>query len=246
MSFAGDTASELAGLLSECRSRAEYEVARLEWLERVVGFDASYIGAASPEQARTPTVSGVDTERVSRCEANADRYWEDRLTLQRAALNQQGVVADHDALSLRVRDRMPFYREVVAGHGIRATAVAILRLRGQVSGSIFLGRSSRGARFGSELAVLRGALPVLALGEAVHAAANVMEPVRSFDDLGLTPRECTVVQLLCRGWTNAQIASQLGSSPRTVKNQVAAILQKTHSQNRTELAARLAPVRQLQ
>jgi DNA-binding CsgD family transcriptional regulator len=186
-------------------------------------------------------VTGVDTERVSRCEANADRYWSDRLTLQHAALSQQGVVADHDALSLRARDRMPFYREVVAGHGIRATAIAILRLRGQVSGSVFLGRSSRGARFGGELAALRAALPVLALGEAVHTPAPAAPPAITFDSLGLTPRERTVLQLLCRGWTNAQIAAQLGSSPRTVKNQVAAILRKTQSQNRTELAARLAP-----
>lgn len=245
MAIAADTASELAGLLSECRSRAEYEAARLDWLERVVGFDASYFGAASPEQVVTPRVSGIDTERVSRCEANADRYWADRLTLHQAALSQQGVVADHDALTLRARDRMPFYREVVAGHGIRATAVAILRLRGQVSGSVFLGRSSRGARFGSELLVLRSALPVLALGEAVHAIP-VAAPPPTFDALGLTPRERTVLQLLCRGWTNAQIAGQLGSSPRTVKNQVANILRKTQSQNRTELAARLALDKPLQ
>jgi DNA-binding CsgD family transcriptional regulator len=183
---------------------------------------------------------------VSRCEANADRYWADRLTLQQAALSQQGVVADHDALSLRARDRMPFYREVVAGHGIRATAVGILRLRGQVSGSVFLGRSSRGARFGGELAVLRAALPVLALGEAVHTPTPAAPAPAAFDDLGLTPRERTVLRLLCRGWTNAQIAAQLGSSPRTVKNQVAAILHKTQSQNRTELVARLGPGRQLQ
>jgi DNA-binding CsgD family transcriptional regulator len=246
MSLAVDTVAELAGLLSECRSRTEYEAARLEWLERVVGFDASYFGAASPEQVVTPSVNGVDRERVSRCEANADRYWADRLTLQRAALSQRGVVADHDALSLRARDRMPFYREVVAGHGIRATAVAILRLRGQVSGSVFLGRSSWGARFGGELSLLRGALPVLALGEAVHAPAHAPPSPQTFDAFGLTPRECTVLQLLCRGWTNAQIAGQLGSSPRTVKNQVATILRKTQSQNRTELAARIAVKRSLQ
>ena len=245
MSFAVDSVAELAVLLSECRSRPDYEVARLEWLERSVGFDASYFGAASPEQLVTPRVHGVDAARVSRCEANADRYWADRLTLQRAALSQQGVVADHDALSLPVRDRMPFYREVVAGHGIRATAVAILRLRGQVSGSVFLGRSSRGARFGGELSVLRGALPVLALGEAVHAAPAAV-PSPAFAGLGLTPRERTVLQLLCRGWTNAQIAGQLGSSPRTVKNQVATILRKTQSRNRTELAARLAFDKRLQ
>lgn len=246
MSLAAPTVAELAGLLSECRNRAEYEVARLDWLERAVGFDASYFGAASRDQVVTPRVTGVDTERVSRCEANADRYWADRLTLQRAALSEHGVVADHEALSLRTRDRMPFYREVVAGHGIRATAVAMLRLRGQVSGSVFLGRSSRGARFGGELSVLRAALPVLALGEAVYAPTPAAPRGSTFDDLGLTPRERTVLQLLCRGWTNAQIAAQLGSSPRTVKNQVATILRKTQSQNRTELAARLAPDRLLQ
>lgn len=239
MSLSSDPIVDLAGLVSECRSGTEYEAVRLEWLERAVGFDASYFGAASPEQNRAPTFSGVDTERVSRCEAHADRYWKDRLTLQRSAISEGGVVADHDALSARARDRMPFYREVVSGHGIRATAVAILRLRGQVSGSVYLGRTGRAARFGGELALLRRALPVLALGEAVHGQLEQALPL-AFDSFGLTPREQTVLQLLCRGWTNAQIAAHLGSSPRTVKNQVSAILRKTKTDNRTQLTAEIA------
>lgn len=239
MSLSSDPIVDLAGLVSECRSATEYETVRLEWLERAVGVDASYFGAASPEQAVTPIVSGVDRERVSHCEANAERYWQDRLTLQRAALAQAGVVADHDALSPRARDRMPFYREVVSGHGIRATAVAILRLRGQVSGSVFLGRTSRGARFGAELGLLRRALPVLALGEAVHSRVEPHGAALAFDSCGLTARERTVLCLLCRGWTNQQIAEHLGTSPRTVKNQVSAILRKTKTRNRTELTAQL-------
>lgn len=236
MVVGADAVVDLAGLVSECRSRQEYEAARLAWLGRAVGFEASYFGAASPQQILTPIVSGVDTGRVSRCEANADRYWQDRFTLQRAALSDGGVVADHDALTAKARDRMPFYREVVSGHGIRATAVAILRLRGQVSGSVYLGRTARGARFGGELALLRRALPVLALGEAVHAEPNVSSEAIAVDAC-LTPRERTVLQLLCRGWTNAHIAVQLGSSPSTVKNQVSAILRKTKLQNRTQLTA---------
>jgi DNA-binding CsgD family transcriptional regulator len=234
-----DSIADLAGLVSECRDRSEYEAARLAWLEHAVGFEASYFGAASPEQSLTPTVSGVDTERVSRCEAHADRYWQDRLTLQRAASDEGGVVADHDALSARARDRMPFYREVVSGHGIRATAVAILRLRGHVSGSIYLGRTGHAARFGGELTLLRRALPVLALGEAMHGRVEKASAV-AFASFALTPREQTVLQLLCRGWTNAQIAAQLGSSPRTVKNQVSAILSKTKTRNRTQLTAEIA------
>jgi DNA-binding CsgD family transcriptional regulator len=232
-----DPIADLAGLISECRDRSEYEAARLAWLQDVVGFEASYFGAASPQQALVPSVSGVNTNRVSRCERHADRYWADRLTLQHAASEAGGVVADHDALSAREQDRMPFYREVVNGHGIRATAIAILRLRGHVSGSVFLGRTARGARFGGELAVLRRALPVLALGEAVHVQLTGSASMVRFDSLGLTPREQAVLRLLCRGWTNAQIAAQLGSSPRTVKNQMSSILRKTNTSNRTELAA---------
>jgi DNA-binding CsgD family transcriptional regulator len=240
MSLSSDSIADLAGLASECRSRSEYEAARLSWLERAIGFDASYFGAAAPEQLRTPTVSGIDVGLVSRCEANAALYWQDRLTLQRAAITAAGVVADHDALSLQARERMPFYREVVSGHGIRATAVAILRLRGEVSGSVYLGRTGRGARFGSELGLLRRALPVLALGEAVHASFELPSAPTTFDAFGLTARERTVTQLLCRGWSNAQIAAQLGSSPRTVKNQVSAILRKTNTSNRTQLTAEIA------
>jgi DNA-binding CsgD family transcriptional regulator len=247
MSFDSDPILELAGVASECRDRGEYERARLEWLERAVGFEASYFGAASPEQSLAPKVTGVDGGRVSRCEANAGRYWADRLSLQRAALESGGAVADHDALSARVRDRMPFYREVVSDHGIRASAIAMLTLRGRVTSCLFLGRTGRGARFGQELILLRRALPVLALSDAAHGgtpdlAAAAAAPM-PFDSFGLTPREREVSRLVCQGWTNAQVAEELGTSPRTVKNQLSAILAKTGAANRTELTARFAAPR---
>lgn len=240
MSFESDPILELAGVASECRDRGEYERARLEWLERAVGFEASYFGAASPEQLVAPKVSGVDGARVSRCEANASRYWADRLSLQRASLESGGAVADHDALSARARDRMRFYREVVSDHGIRANAIATLTLGGRVTSCLFLGRTGRGARFGQELILLRRALPVLALSDAAHGGTAVARAPMVSESFGLTPREREVSRLVCRGWTNAQIAEELGSSPRTVKNQISAILAKTGTANRTELTARFA------
>lgn len=239
MSFGSDPLGDLAGLLAESASPSEYEAARLTWLGRAIGFEASYFGAATPQQRMAPVVSGVDVERVEQCEAHAERYWQDRVRLERAALSADGAVADHDAFSARARDRMPFYREVVSGHGIRATAVAIMRLRGQISGCIFLGRTSRGARFGGELGLLRRALPLLALAEAAHLAPTA-HAAKALESLDLTPREQAVLRLVCRGWTNAQIAAQLGSSPRTVKNQVSAILRKARVSNRTQLTAELA------
>jgi DNA-binding CsgD family transcriptional regulator len=239
MRLGADTVEDLVRLTADCRSRAEYEVMRLEWLSQTIGFDASYFGAVTPAQPRTPRTTGVSRDRVAECEAHADRYWQDRLTLTRAAATGRGVVADHDALSYQTRQRMPFYREVVAGHGIRATAIGLLRLRGQVFGCVFLGRVSSGARFGDELELLRRALPALSLGDAVHES-EADEHEASSRLASLTSREHDVLSLLCRGCTNAQIAAQLGSSPRTVKNQVSAILNKTRAANRTQLATRMA------
>ncbi len=235
-----DPIVQLLGLTAECTSRQDYEAARLQWLEQSIGFDGSYFGAAAPEQRLRPVVSGVSDARVEHCEAHADRYWQDRITLHRAATARGGVVADHDALSWRARDRMPFYREVVAGHGIRATAVAMLSMGGRAVGCVFLGRVSPGARFGGELELLRRALPALSLGSVAHLTLSQVEPAAWAppDVLNLTPREQQVLRLLCRGLTNAQIAARFGSSPRTVKNQVSAILKKTKTANRTQLVSR--------
>ncbi len=225
---------ELLELTTACQSREEYEAARLASLQRAIGFDALYVGAALPDDPKSePSVSGVSKRYVANCEANADRHWGDRLLLNGAAKQAGGAVSDQAAFSLQARDRMPFYREVISGLGIRAIAVSVLELHGQVVGCLYLGRTSRGARFDAELERLRRALPVLSLGKRLYdsqprvAGAAFAPP--------LTDREKEVLWHVTRGATNAQIAARLGTSPRTVKNQVSAILSKAGVDNRTEL-----------
>jgi len=53
----------------------------------------------------------------------------------------------------------------------------------------------------------------------------------------LTPREHEVLELVARGGTNAEIASQLGVSENTVKFHMKNILQKLHARNRAEVVA---------
>lgn len=53
----------------------------------------------------------------------------------------------------------------------------------------------------------------------------------------LTQREQQVLQLVCEGLTNAEIASALGTAASTVKTQISTILSKMNVANRTELAA---------
>ncbi|MBS2016454.1 MAG: response regulator transcription factor [Deltaproteobacteria bacterium] len=227
---------ELMGLLVECRTPEEHDEARLAWLERTIGFDTFYFGAAAPERPAEPVVAGVAQEYVSHCEAQADRYWPDRMRINRLAVAQGGVLSDTEVLTARDRDRMPFYREIVGGLGIRAIAAAIVRVRGESDSALYLGRTSRGARFGKELALLRAALPILGLAAAQFTKPKTRTIV---DRWSLTPRERQVLEAMGRGLRNAEIATALGTSPRTVKNQVAAILAKAGVSNRSELLAAL-------
>jgi DNA-binding NarL/FixJ family response regulator len=58
--------------------------------------------------------------------------------------------------------------------------------------------------------------------------------------VGLTARQIDVLRLLGKGFTNAQIASQLVVSVRTVDSHVAAVLAKLGVASRREAAARAA------
>gem|GEM_PF-4929538 len=69
-------------LTTACQSREEHEAARLESLQRAIGFDALYVGAALPDDSKPePSVSGVSKRHAAKCESNAERYWGDRLSL---------------------------------------------------------------------------------------------------------------------------------------------------------------------
>jgi DNA-binding NarL/FixJ family response regulator len=54
---------------------------------------------------------------------------------------------------------------------------------------------------------------------------------------GLTARQRDVLQLICQGMTNAQIASSLGISEKTVKFHVSSLLSKAQVRNRASLIA---------
>jgi DNA-binding NarL/FixJ family response regulator len=55
---------------------------------------------------------------------------------------------------------------------------------------------------------------------------------------GLTEAERDVALAICAGRSNAEIAMQRGTSPRTVANQVASLFAKLGLRSRYELAAR--------
>mmetsp|Transcript_4634 Transcript_4634/g.9778 ORF Transcript_4634/g.9778 Transcript_4634/m.9778 type:complete len:386 (+) Transcript_4634:62-1219(+) len=64
---------------------------------------------------------------------------------------------------------------------------------------------------------------------------SISERAADAGDIRLTPKEMAVLRLLCRGMTNAGIASELGNASRTIEDHVGSIFRKTNLQNRMEL-----------
>ncbi|HVC10901.1 MAG TPA: XrtB/PEP-CTERM-associated transcriptional regulator EpsA [Burkholderiales bacterium] len=61
---------------------------------------------------------------------------------------------------------------------------------------------------------------------------------RTSDDLNLSMREEEILDLICRGETNSQIATALHISPFTVKNHLQRIFRKIGASNRTQAATK--------
>nr|YP_010198872.1 hypothetical protein LK101_pgp020 [Gracilaria tikvahiae]UAD88105.1 hypothetical protein [Gracilaria tikvahiae]UAD88308.1 hypothetical protein [Gracilaria tikvahiae] len=57
-----------------------------------------------------------------------------------------------------------------------------------------------------------------------------------FDSFSLTTKECKVLLLVSKGYTNKEIANRINSSIRNVEKYVSRLLNKTKTRNRTELA----------
>lgn len=68
---------------------------------------------------------------------------------------------------------------------------------------------------------------------------------KAIASLGISPRECEVLDLLAEGSANKVIARQLGISPNTVKTHLAALFTKLDASNRTQAIARARELRLL-
>ena len=95
--------------------------------------------------------------------------------------------------------------------------------------ALVLGREREASFHAPEMELLRLTLPVLTLADAQAADLT--------DSLGahLSPREEEIFTYLQRGYSNRQIGLVLGTSPLTVRNQLARLFRKVGVSTRAEL-----------
>jgi DNA-binding CsgD family transcriptional regulator len=149
-----------------------------------------------------------------------------------------GVYVDTLVYSARERDALPFFADIVRPQKIRSQIVLMVSFHGRSRGSIHLCRHGSGTPFSPEdAAVLRQLVPALALAQAAFDVGVGAGRATEVAQDRLTERELTVARLVARGFHNRDIAALLGTSPNTVRNQLAVIFRKLRIRGRAELAA---------
>ena len=95
--------------------------------------------------------------------------------------------------------------------------------------------------FSTELYVVVIALAFVALGLWAGLRLTPAPPAAEFErnaaairSLGLSPRECEILEQLASGQSNKQLARTLSISPNTVKTHVARVYEKLEVQNRVQ------------
>jgi DNA-binding CsgD family transcriptional regulator len=225
----GRDISSLAEIAANADTLLDYERAALEIVGRTVGFDVAMFKRAGGCGPYTP---GLDVAIKRAC----GPYWQDFARevklVGKVALRQRGVAVDVEVFGIRGLERLSYYQRLMRPHGGKSTAVICLTRPGSVS----LGRTGGGFR-ASELSYLRALAPTLSLCEA-SVLAPPPAPLWTLELAAkLTPRECEVLSYLRLGYTNAQIASALGSAERTVRNQLGSVYAKLGVASRAEAVA---------
>jgi DNA-binding CsgD family transcriptional regulator len=229
----GRDITSLAQIAANADTLLDYERAALEIVGRTVGFDVAMFKRAGGCGPYTP---GLDVAIKRACGPHWQDFAREVKLVGKVALRQRGVAVDVEVFGIRGLERLSYYQRLMRPHGGKSTAVICLTRRGSIAGSVSLGRTGGGFR-ASELSYLRALAPTLSLCEA-SLLAPPPAPLWTLELAAkLTPREREVLSYLRLGYTNAQIASALGSAERTVRNQLGSVYAKLGVASRAEAVA---------
>jgi DNA-binding CsgD family transcriptional regulator len=220
-----DAALALARVAQRAPSLRDYEQDSLSVVRRLVGGDVAMMVRA---EGLGPGALGVDPAVARRTRADWSTYERELAPVFDDARRSGGVSVDAEVLGPSFR-KTRVYRDFVRPHGGCATLFGIISLGDELLATVALGRLRRGFA-DRERRALTALLPTFALAEAAMRRRGEL-------CTALTPRERQIVAHLRLGHTNGQVASALGTSVNTVRNQLSAIFRKLGAASRAEAVA---------
>lgn len=200
----------------------------------LVGCDAAIcLPLDGPRRALAQVNKGSYRKFLSRYAADPPRFEKDLARGRAAAAASNGAYLDSDVFTARERRELPFFAEIARPQGITSQVVALVRFRQHSFAVMHLERHGHSRAFGQrEVEAMRALSPMLGLA---HAAFRSPSPELALESLGARERE--VARLAAQGLQTREIATVLGSSPNTVRNQLHRIFEKLGLSSRAELAA---------
>ena len=210
--------SELARAGGTCDGRQRYRLEALTALRSAIPFDFGFIAAPSTGGSGAAAL-GATPGLLRILARHARASWIElrglRMRAEQGVLQLAGGSGSSPLLGLLRTDRP--LAALCVGWWTDDTAALVL------------GRDREASFHGPELELLRLSLPVITLADAQAADLG--------DSLGarLSPREEEIFAYLQRGYSNRQIALVFGTSPLTVRNQLARLFRKVSVSTRAEL-----------
>ncbi len=192
--------------------------------QRLLGFDA---GCVFSIDGRNLAAVNKEQARVRRFERRGGSYLRELSAFEVASRLAGDVLLDTETYTARQRDRLPFYVQYARPFGISSMIGFFLRQRGKIREIVNFTRHGHSHFTARDLEGLHRLVPALALSYGPWRMSLPAAP--------LTPRESEIVGYLSRGLQNAEIASVLGTSPNTVRNQLASLFRKLGVSTRAEL-----------
>ncbi|MCE9574412.1 MAG: helix-turn-helix transcriptional regulator [Deltaproteobacteria bacterium] len=229
-----------AGLAA--RSRADFRGEVLDRLAARVAYDLGLFHALSPRvPLATMVLRGAAPAAIARTVPRWDELAVALGGFLAAARTRGGLACDDEAIPRRGPARRAF-DEVAGALGVRTLAVLHVPARGgegvgRIAAAVVLGRRRARPFTPDERALLRAAIPVIALGDArPHPGRRrgLRERVACLDQR-LTPRQREIVEYVALGHTNAAIARALRLSPNTLRNHLVRVFARLGAANRADV-----------
>jgi DNA-binding CsgD family transcriptional regulator len=243
-----DHLTAIACAAVDAPSLAAFRSRALSILASGVRFDAALFHALSPRvPLETAVLVGIDPGRLASSMAGWDRLAVDLGRLREVALERGGVASDREAFAPGTRGRARFEAEIVRPLGMRALVIAHLSVRAAIRSAVVLLRKRAEPFADPDLELLRGVVPVLAAGDALHAELDraptaALRTRTECVDQRLTERQREIVEYVAMGYTNQAIAGALGLSANTLRNHLAETFRRLGASNRADVV-RLAVLR---